>query len=89
MPSRETVKVKMARGGFMSLEIEGNVYSDSDGAGRKWTEVEIESIKWPGGGEVADKNIADMEQVKDAFLAAVEGSDESAMIEAWERAHDL
>ena len=73
----------------MSLVVEGRVYPDSDGAGRKWTEVEIESIQWPGGGEVADKNIADILQVKDAFVEAVEGTTSDAMVAAYERAHDL
>ena len=81
MSSRETVQVKMARGGYMSLVVEGRVYSDGD--------VEIESIKWPGGGKVADKNIADMTQVQDAFVEAVEGTASDAMVAAYERAHDL
>ena len=85
MSSRETVKVRMARGGYMSLEVTGRVFPDSDGAGRKWTEVEIESIKWPGGGEVADKNIADMTQVQEVFQAAVEGSSEDEYIASYER----
>jgi hypothetical protein len=87
--SRETVNVKMARGGYMSLEVEGRVYPDSDGAGRKWTEVEIESIQWPGGGKVAEKNIADMTQVQEAFAEAVEGTASDASVAAYERAHDL
>ena len=89
MSSRETVQIKMARGGYMSLVVEGRVYPDSDGAGRKWTEVEIESIKWPGGGEVAEKNIANMSQVQDAFAEAVEGTTSDARVAAYERAHDL
>jgi hypothetical protein len=87
--SREEVKVKMARGGYMTLTVEGRAYPDSDGAGAKWIEVEIESIKWPGGGEVADKNIADMDQVKEAFADAVEGSAVAAYVDSYERAHDL
>jgi hypothetical protein len=86
--SRETVQVKMARGGYLSLEVEGRVYSDGDGSGRKWTEVEIESINWPGGGKVKDKNIADMTQVQEAFAEAVESSSAAAYEDAWERAHD-
>jgi hypothetical protein len=72
----ESVKVKMARGGFMQLDIEGRAYSDSDGAGQSWTEVEIDSIQWPGGGEVAEKNIADMDQVREAFLSVLESNRE-------------
>jgi hypothetical protein len=74
--SRETVKVKMARGGFMSLVVEGRVYSD---------DVEIDSIQWPSGGEVADKNIADMTQVQEAFVEAVEGSSMDEYIASYER----
>jgi hypothetical protein len=88
MSSSEKVNVKMARGGYISLVVEGRVYPDSDGAGRKWTEVEIEAIKWPGGGEVAEKNIADMTQVQEAFAEAVEGTSAAAYEAAWERAHD-
>lgn len=87
--SSEEVKVKMTRGGYMTLTVEGHVYPDSNGAGEKWTEIEIDSIKWPGGGEVADKNIADMDQVREAFCAAVEGRSESDYVDAYERAHDL
>ena len=77
--SRETVNVKMARGEYMSLVVEGRVYSD---------DVEIDSIQWPSGGEVADKNIADMTQVQEAFAEAVEGTTSDAMVAAYERAHD-
>jgi hypothetical protein len=79
----------MARGGYMSLEVEGRVYPDSDGSGRKWTEIEIESIKWPGGGLVKDKNIADMEQVKEVFAEAVESSSAAAYEDSWERYADV
>jgi hypothetical protein len=85
MSFRETVRVKMAKGGYMSLEVEGRCYSDSDGAGQHWTEVEIESIKWPKGGEVSTKNIADKNQVEEAFLAAVEGRSESEYVASYER----
>jgi hypothetical protein len=80
-----TVKVKMARGGYMGLEVEGRSYSDGDGAGRKWTEVEINSINWPGGGKVADKNIADMAQVEEAFERALQSRDEENYIDFCER----
>jgi hypothetical protein len=66
------VAVEMARGGKMELEVEGRTYLDSDGSGRKWTDIEIESIKWPGGGEVKEKNIKDIHQVEDAFVEALE-----------------
>jgi hypothetical protein len=79
------VLIKMARGGYMNLEVEGRVYPDSDGAGRKWTEVEIDSINWPGGGKVADKNIADMSQVEEALEAALKGRDEANYIDFCER----
>jgi hypothetical protein len=62
----------MKRGGEMPMLVEGRVYKDSDGSGRRWTEVEIESIRWAGGGEVDVKNVADMAQVQEAFLEAME-----------------
>jgi hypothetical protein len=67
------LRVKMTRGGYMNLEVTGRVYKDSYGVPGSpvWTEVEIDSIHWPGGGEVADKNIADMEQVEEAFRKAL------------------
>jgi hypothetical protein len=80
-----TVQVKMARGGYMNLEIEGRSYQDGDGAGKSWTEVEIDSICWPGGGKVADKNIADMSQVEEAFERALKGRDEANYIDSCER----
>jgi len=83
------VKVEMARGGFMILDVDGNAYTDSDGAGRKWQEVEITSIKWPRGGKVASKNIKDMTQVEEAFLEALEGRDDTVRADAFERAHNL
>jgi hypothetical protein len=69
------MNVKMARGGVMSLEVKGHVYQDSDGSGRKWQDVEIDSIEWPGGGKVADKNIADMEQIKNDLVVALSMED--------------
>ena len=83
-----SVKVKMKRGGFMHLEIEGRCQSDSDGAGQEWTEVEIDSIKWPGGGEVDEKNIADMDQVKEAFAEADESRYQAVCEDAMERMMD-
>jgi butyrate kinase len=83
------VLVEMTRGGKILLEVDGRVYTDSDGAGRKWTEVEIMSIKWPGGGIVADKNIKDMTQVEEAFLEAEESNSEAIEVDAYERAHNL
>ena len=71
MAYRETVPVKMARGGYMLLIVEGDIYQSTDGAGAEMEEIEITSIKWPGGGVVADKNIADWRQVKDGFSNAV------------------
>ena len=65
------VQVKMARGGCMKLDVEGRVYKDSDGAGQTWTDVEIKAICWPGGGEVKEKNIADITQVQEAYYEAV------------------
>lgn len=35
------IKVKMKRGGFIPMLAEANITNDSDGAGQKWTEVEI------------------------------------------------
>jgi hypothetical protein len=64
------VRVKMARGGYVNLEVEGRTYTSKDGAGQSLTEVEIDSVCWPGGGKVADKNIADWRQLKSAFLEA-------------------
>jgi hypothetical protein len=75
----------MARGGYVNLEVEGRAYNDSDGAGRKWTEVEIDSISWPNGGKVADKNIADMTQVEEDFLKTLESRSESAYIDSYEK----
>jgi hypothetical protein len=79
------LRVKMTRGGYVILEVEGRAYNNSDGAGRKWTEVEIDSITWPGRGKVADKNIADMAQVEEDFLKALESQSESAHIDSYER----
>ena len=61
-----SVKVAMKRGGFMHLEVDGRVYKDGN--------VEINFIKWPGGGEVSSKNIADMSQVQDEFYRVLEQS---------------
>ena len=74
-----TIRVKMSRGGFMNLEVSGRTYKDSYGVPGSpvWTEVEIDSIRWPGGGEVADKNIADMDQVKNDFLKALKAEREN------------
>jgi hypothetical protein len=66
------VKVQMKRGGFMPMLIDALVYKDSDGSGRRWTEVEIRGIEWPHGGKVNEKNIADIGQVEDAVLEAAE-----------------
>jgi hypothetical protein len=79
------VKIKMARGGYMNLEVTGTCHSDSDGSGRSWTEVEITGIFWPGGGKVADKNIADMTQVEEAFEEALKSQSEEAYIAHCER----
>lgn len=68
-----SVKVEMKRGGFIYLNVEGSIYKDGDGSGRRWTEVDIESIRWPGGGKVDGKNIKDMNQVEEAFLNALGG----------------
>ena len=62
-----TIKVRMKSGGYMNLEVEGRCYKDSNGAGERWLEVEIDSIKWPHGGEVNSKNIADIGEVKQKF----------------------
>jgi hypothetical protein len=66
------VAVQMARGGFVDLLVCGNISNDSDGAGRKFTAVEIESIRWPRGGVVREGNIASLEQVKNVFYEAAE-----------------
>jgi hypothetical protein len=66
------VAVQMARGGFVDLLVCGNISNDSDGAGRKFTTIEIESIRWPRGGVVKEKNIASLEQVKDVFYEMAE-----------------
>ncbi|MBE3145474.1 MAG: hypothetical protein IMZ61_16355 [Planctomycetes bacterium] len=83
------VQVEMVRGGFISLEVEGRIYPHRDGSGRQWTEVEIHSINWPGGGKVADKNIADITQVEEAFEGAfkeaLENQREDAYIDFCER----
>jgi len=71
--SEEYVKVKMARGGYMNLLVKGHVYSD---------DVEIDSIQWPGGGEVANKNISDMGQVQEAFSDAVVSTSENAYLDS-------
>ena len=61
--------VKMARGGHIRLDVEGNIYPETDGAGQKRFRVEINSIKWPRRNTVVDfKNIASMEQVEESFL---------------------
>ena len=66
------VAVEMARGGKVLLEVEGNAYPDSDGAGHKFTVVDITSIQWPGGGKVAEKNIKNMTQVEEAYVDALD-----------------
>jgi len=71
--SEEYVKVKMSRGGFMNLLVKGRVYSD---------DVEIDSIQWPGGGEVANKNISDIGQVQEAFSDAVISASENAYLDS-------
>ena len=83
-----SVKVRMKRGGFMHLDIEGRCYDDSDGAGQKFTEVEIDSIRWPGGGEVDEKNIADMDQVREAFAEASESHYQGVCEDVMERMMD-
>jgi hypothetical protein len=65
------VRVKMTRGGYVNLEVEGRTYTSKDGAGQTWAEVEIDSVCWPGGRKVADKNIADWRQLKSAYLEAL------------------
>ena len=70
------VKVKMARGGQVNLDVEGQALQDKDLNGNKTHQVYIDSIKWPGGGTVASKNIASMIQVEEAFLEALEGQRE-------------
>jgi hypothetical protein len=80
MSNELTVRVEMARGGKMPLLVTGSAHSDHYGVPGSpvWTEVEIESIKWPGGGgEVDEKNIADMTQVEEAFLEALESNSPS------------
>jgi hypothetical protein len=65
------IKVKMARGGYMMLEAEGRVYNDSDGAGQRFTCLDDFELRWPGGGVVADKNVADITQAEEAYIDAV------------------
>ena len=71
MSSTETIGVLMKRGGYVPLVVTGSVYKDTDGAGQSWTQVEVKSVQWPGGGRVAEKNITDMTQVEDDFKRAV------------------
>ena len=59
-----TVEVEMARGGTLSLEVEGQACDDSDA-------VDIKGIYWPHGGKVATKNIKSMSQVEQAFMDAL------------------
>jgi len=75
MYQTKTVQIKMDRGGYMPLVVEGRVFPNSDGSGQTWTDVEIHSVFWPGGGVVAEKNIADEHQVEDAFYEKVKHDD--------------
>jgi hypothetical protein len=65
------IKVKMARGGYMNLEADGRVYSDSNGAGERFIECDDFELCWPGGGEVNPKNIADMGAALETYIEAV------------------
>lgn len=69
------IPVNMKRGGTILLDVEGKAYNDKDGSGHSWEEVEIYAIYWSGGSKVADKNIADMKQVEQAFLDALRNRD--------------
>jgi hypothetical protein len=79
-----SVPVRMKRGGTINLNVDGWISHDKLGSGEPIVECEIYSISWPGGGEVADKNIFSLDQVQDAFIEASENAAEAAK----ERAYD-
>ena len=66
------LRVRMARGGYLPLLVEGSVYKDTDGSGQRLTTVEIEALRWPRGGLVKELFIADMKEVEKDFLEAEE-----------------
>lgn len=68
----------------MPARVKGRAYEDSDGAGAKWTQVEFDSIEFLGGGQIPDKWIADISQVEEAYLEALEVNQESAEADAYE-----
>jgi hypothetical protein len=67
------INVRMKRGGKVPMEVEARVYGDSNGAGRRWTECEIEGIYWLGGSKgkrysVNDNLIASVDEVQEDFI---------------------
>jgi len=79
------VKARMKRGGCLCLDVYAKVYNNSDGAGQKWVDVDLLSIQWPHGGEVAEKNIASMDEFKTAIIEAAESASQCALEDAMER----
>lgn len=67
---RGIIKVKMRRGGMMNLEAEGRVYEDETETGERFTACEDFALHWPGGGYVAEKNVADIQQAINDFVRA-------------------
>lgn len=71
---RLKIMIEMKRGGKMPLIVTGTASKNSYGVRGSpvWVEVEINSVEWLGGGQVADSNIKDMVQVQEAFLEELE-----------------
>ena len=71
MPTLE-IQVKMKRGGKIPALVSGRTYREGDGSGNHWTEVEIDSIEWLGGGHIKHGHLADIGQVQEAFAEVLE-----------------
>ena len=78
------ISVRMKRGGYMPARVRGRAYNDSDGAGDRWTQVELDSIEFLGGGQIPDKWIADMSQVEEAYLNVLKKEQETSEVDAYE-----
>jgi hypothetical protein len=56
----------------MAVEAEGHVYADEDYTGEKFTVCDDFTLYWRGGGEIAEKNVANMDKAREAYMEALE-----------------
>ena len=64
------ISVRMARGGFMNLNAEGRVFRD-DTPGQSGIFCDDFELRWPGGGIVANKNIASVDEAVETYIDTV------------------